>query len=374
MHRDYEHKCADCCDDQLPGVSKVGRGIPGNSFYIDCYDDEQDENLTYLIGKEFDSVTKQWNEVWRSDNINGGRLQLFYHLNPQDSPRSFTLTFVYSRPSKYDDGTEMSHKRTVWGFVTPAIPYLYTNDPMMGSVVGTLFLKDHQAETDDKYKDMLTYPAVANSVRDPFNAPLPPGGKDKITNAEDVRTGDRPEDESTHMPDGTEWNVYLDVTEMDEMASITGLGRNILLKIIKGVTEQIKPSKEGRSDDFQLDFKTIKSDNIKDYIDDMLERENTLRHQEDEKIHEEIIEKYNELNERIEELELHYGEAQAIIQQIVNKFAGSNTINWTGKTITWSLDGKAAIGNINIYGMPGGTGSKGIRTHEGNDTGDIRAQ
>lgn len=58
-HYDYSHKCADCCDDQLPNVSKVGRGLAGDSFKIDCYDDEKDENLTYLIGKKFDSVTKE---------------------------------------------------------------------------------------------------------------------------------------------------------------------------------------------------------------------------------------------------------------------------------------------------------------------------
>lgn len=75
---------------------------------------------------------------------------------------------------------------------------------MMGSVVGTVFLKDHMAETDDKYKEMLTYPDIPDGIRELFDGPYPPGGKDMITNIDNVRTGDTTKDDTDHMPDGTE--------------------------------------------------------------------------------------------------------------------------------------------------------------------------
>lgn len=369
MSNKCDHKFADKCHDQAPIFMKAARGIRGNSYIVEVTDDELAENMTYITAKEYDEITKTYTEKWRSDNINGGRLQCFYHLNKQNEPKTFTLTFVYTRPKT--PGKADAHERTRWAFTTPAIPYLFEGDtPMMGSIVGTIFLKDHQFSSggsaeNDKYKEMLTYPIVpGEDIRDNFNAPYPPGGKNKISGT--TRQGDTPESSGTHMPNGTEWNVYMDLTEFDEFVKVVGISRSKMINIINDIADQFTPS-SGTSD-FNKDFRgtsgstepAIASDNIKEYIDDMMKRENLLRHQEITRLENRI----KNLEAIISSLEGAYDD---VIEAILGKFYKGGTLTTTEhsiepgpvptkihtKSVSFPTTDKAAIGNLNIFSNPG---------------------
>lgn len=175
----------------------------------------------------------------------------------------------------------------------------------MGSTVGDIFVKDHiyssgTTTENDKYIDMLTYPNYNQDVstisRDDFNAPYPPGGKSKIgfPTSSGIRKGPKINTQGSSYQHGSEWNVYLDIPNMDELVSITGLSRAKLIKLINGVANTITPTTTGRSSDFTTDFNGVKSDNIQDYIDDMLERENSKRHQAINNLKNELENKINQ--------------------------------------------------------------------------------
>lgn len=348
MSNQCDHKFADKCHDQAPIFMKAARGIRGNSYIVEVTDDELAENMTYITAKEYDEITKTYTEKWRSDNINGGRLQCFYHLNKQNEPKTFTLTFVYTRPKT--PGKADAHERTRWAFTTPAIPYMFEGDtPMMGSIVGTIFLKDHKFSSggsaeNDKYKEMLTYPIVpGEDIRDNFNAPYPPGGKNKISGT--TRQGDTPESSGTHMPNGTEWNVYMDLTEFDEFVKVVGISRTKMINIINDIADQFTPS--AGTSNFNKDFRgvegstlpTIASDNIKEYIDDMMKRENLLRHNADNDLQEQI----DAANERIRKLEQYVAALtdayDDVFQSLLDKIYGpTDTVHGKGGTISTTYE------------------------------------
>lgn len=159
-----DHGAADC-DDQLPLISRVGRGIKGDSAIIKVHDDENGA-ATYLEGLTYDEASKTYKSEWISENINGGKLMYQYNLRPYTIPRTFTITFIYRRPG-----------RTEWSWTTPAIPYIWTLDDagkpeefpdhVVGSGVATLFIRTMH---DDDWNERLNYPD--GTTRDDFNAPL----------------------------------------------------------------------------------------------------------------------------------------------------------------------------------------------------------
>lgn len=100
------------CSDQLPLISRVGRGIKGDSARVRITGaDSADE--TYLEGGHYDEATKTFVPEWTSGNINGGELTLTHRLNEDGDPRTFTFTLSYRRPG-----------HTEWSWTSPAIPYV----------------------------------------------------------------------------------------------------------------------------------------------------------------------------------------------------------------------------------------------------------
>ena len=128
-HNDWiVDRCADHCDDQLPLFSRVGRGLQGNGYIVEKAIDN--ESQTILVGSIIDPRTGEKTEQWRTGNINGGRLHYTKNINPATNPQTFTLTFTLDRPDDPDRG---------WTFTTPAIPYVWTDEP--NTYVSSLFVK-----------------------------------------------------------------------------------------------------------------------------------------------------------------------------------------------------------------------------------------
>jgi hypothetical protein len=173
------------CDDQLPVISKVGTGKTGDGYrvqkletntppvevgYFDTDHDKDGRHLipshfeTYLKGEWLDASDMSITEDWESFNINGGQLFYQYNMNPHTSPSSFTLTFIYRRPKIMEENGEI--KDGGWTFTTPAIPYIGETSDLIGSGVGTVWVK---TDTDTPWEDFLVYPP--GTTRDDYNAP-----------------------------------------------------------------------------------------------------------------------------------------------------------------------------------------------------------
>lgn len=151
-------RCAPNCDDQLPLISRVGRGLTGDSYRVSIKKDTCD--TTILQGQSFDASTREWREPdWISDNINGGRLTYTYNLMPFTVPQMFTITFHYFRPpnpsttlpdtelpgipgtNHHHNGPHPAEGRCEWSFTTPPIPYLWdvddNDEPNIDQVIGS---------------------------------------------------------------------------------------------------------------------------------------------------------------------------------------------------------------------------------------------
>lgn len=153
------------CDDQLPLISRVGRGIAGDDARVRLCDPDTDCE-THIEGGYRDNRDGTWHSEWISENVNGGKLEYQYNLRPYTIPRTFTITFIYRRPG-----------RPQWSWTTPAIPYIWTidedggkpgDDPdhIVGSGVATIFIR---AGLDKPWKEYLEYPE--GTTREDFNAP-----------------------------------------------------------------------------------------------------------------------------------------------------------------------------------------------------------
>lgn len=169
--------CADDCDDQLPAIANVGRGLQGNGFYVSISDPDSCSE-THLQGWKENGTTGERVLQWTSENINGGELSYQYNLRPYTNPQTFTITFIYRRPGRCE-----------WSWTTPAIPYLWDangdGDPdvdgIIGSGVGDLYIrtasKDYsdlingQNPKDDAWIEKLIFPP-GTTAKD-FNSPAP---------------------------------------------------------------------------------------------------------------------------------------------------------------------------------------------------------
>lgn len=225
-------KRADRADDQLPLISRVGRGLQGRWARVGI-DDPDTTDETHLYGESYDPSTSIWTTEWTSENINGGELRYQYNLNPHTIPRTFTITFKYSRPG-----------RPEWSWVTPAIPYIWGADDngtvdkpdhIVGSGVATLFVRT--AHTN--WNERLKYPD--GFTRDDFNAPLP--------------------DEAWAATITFGHGGDIDVPDFDDIAKIIGITKQDIYNILedKSVTINGVPAK-----------------NLIEYID--AQDENILKH------------------------------------------------------------------------------------------------
>lgn len=105
-------RAADMCGDQLPIYSNVGRGLEGESFYIELATDSDDSVI--LKGMKHDPATDRDTQVWITKNINGGSLSYSYKESTT-MPGTFNLTITYTRADHPDDN---------WSWTSPNIPYI----------------------------------------------------------------------------------------------------------------------------------------------------------------------------------------------------------------------------------------------------------
>lgn len=381
-------RAAHHCDDQLPLISRVGRGLRGDGYLVKIKQDSDCE--TYLEGMKYDAASKTYTSDWVSENINGGKIMYQYNLRPFTNPQTFTVTFRLKRPN-----------RPEWQWTTPAIPYIWDADndgradvdDIVGTGVADLFLKktteakwNYPTVTYTDYKnglmtaekhDKLVYPD--DWTRDMLNAPIP--GDPFSVNLQYGIGGD------------------IDAPNIDDLSKIIGITVQNIRNIVKNSPTPTE---------------TIPDDNLKKYID--------RRDAEDLKhIHKDMgfggdgtgdtnfpddggsstskawkhpikvdkgstggdtvstattikgyIDEGDEiLRDRIKNLEDEIGKANKGLQDLLDKIVGGGTVNEDG-SITWNSplkDGnnKIAVGNINLYS---GTDealstAKAIFTHTG---------
>lgn len=207
----YDEHRAECCDDQLPVFSGVGRGLQGDAYRV-TIDDPDTTDETHLHGWIVDSRTGELTSDWVSENINGGELSYQYNLNPFNDPQTFTITFIYRRPG-----------RPEWSWTTPAIPYIWTvdnggewesPDSIVGSGVATLFIRK---TTETEWTEKLLYPE--GTTREDYNAP----------EAEEAWT--------VNLTFGIGGDV--DVPNIDDLAKILGITKQDIYNIINGDTFEL---------------------------------------------------------------------------------------------------------------------------------------
>lgn len=133
QHQPVADRCAPLCDDQLPIFSRVGRGPKGDSVYATIDDG-------WLIVTD-----DEGNE--QKCKIGSGELTCSILYNLEDTPQTFTMTFVYT-----EDG------EVKWRTVTPAIPfYGEAGDADQTAHVQTVWVYDGNKETPS-WTEKLVYP------------------------------------------------------------------------------------------------------------------------------------------------------------------------------------------------------------------------
>lgn len=232
-HKIHPDRCAPDCDDQLPLISRIGRGLKGDSYKVDIASDSNCE--TILEGVSFDAASKEWKSEWLSENVNGGCLSYQYVLRPHTIPQTFTITFIYRRPG-----------RTEWSWTTPAIPYVWSAsdagepadpDHIVGSGVATLYLK---TTSDAEWVDKLVYPAG--------------------TGPEDYNTPAAEEPWTVNLTFGVGGDV--EVPNLDDLAKVIGITVEDIKKIIAGDTVEIN----GVDASDLIDYIDKKDDGVLDHV------------------------------------------------------------------------------------------------------------
>ena len=338
------------CDDQLPLISRVGRGIHGDGYKVEI-DDPDSVSETHLHGYEVDGATGEVTSDWVSENINGGQLSYQYNLRPFTIPQTFTITFIYRRPG-----------RPEWTWTTPAIPYVWSidedgnkdqGDGIVGSGVATLFIKK---TTDSAWREMLLYPS--GTTREDYNAP----------EAEEPWT--------VNLSFGVGGDI--DVPNIDDIAKILGITVEDIRKIIAGNQVTIN----GVSVRNLLEYIDKQDDNHQDATLDHVHKDlgfNETGHPDSgsfggkdtvkEYIDGKIADVSSDLDDVKGDITSLTSYVKNALTDLVNKVYLGGTIGADGN-ITWPTNDKIAIGNINVYS--GGT-SNFIRTDADGDN-DLQFQ
>jgi hypothetical protein len=326
-------RCAPGCDDQLPVVSRIGRGLKGDSYRVNIVNPDT-ACETHLEGLIFDETTKTWNSEWVSENINGGELSYQYNLRPYTIPQTFTITFIYRRPG-----------RTEWSWTTPAIPYVWDangdglpdTDGIVGSGVGNLFVREG---VDKPWIEKLVFP---------------PG-----TTAEDYNSPAPEETWSVNLTFGVGGDI--NIPNLDDMAKVLGWSRAELERFLseqsvisnsvtyKNVKEYVDKRDSLLDTTLRTDlgaFVNLPSQagaiTVKKYIDDSIAAEKT-------RIDAALASAISSLK----------GNASNTLADIVAKIYGGGTIGSDGH-VAWNNSGKAAVGNIDIT-SGGSSSSDGLYT------------
>lgn len=395
------HPCppppAPLCDDQLPLISQVGRGLRGDSYRVSIKHDSKNE--TYLEGATFDAASKTWTTDWVSENINGGELMYQYNLRPYTSPQTFTITFRLVRPG-----------RPEWTWTTPAIPYIWDADDdgtadvdgIVGVGVGDLFLKktteaewNYPTVTSSQYKageltsdkhGKLVYPD--GWTREQFNSPNPGdpwsvnlqygiGGDLDAPNVDDIAkiigvSVEKIRDIIQHspIPDATfpdaNLKEYIDRRDREDKEHIhkdLGFGG-------AGTGSTNFPEDGGSSGNWSHPIKKDKGSTdgdtpsaettVKGYVD---EGDEILRDRI--KALEDALDKANDALDKANQ------KWALAISGILNKIYGGGTMNPDTGEITWPDTNKIPVGNINV--LSSGRGNA-ILTHDGDAYGDLKGE
>ena len=317
------------CDDQLPLISRVGRGIHGDGYKVEI-DDPDSASETHLHGYEVDGATGEVTSDWVSENINGGQLSYQYNLRPFTIPQTFTITFIYRRPG-----------RPEWTWTTPAIPYVWSidedgnkdqGDGIVGSGVATLFIKK---TTDSAWREMLVYPD--DTTREDFNAPK----------AEEPWT--------VNLTFGVGGDI--DVPNIDDIAKILGITVEDIRKIIAGNQVTIN----GVSVRNLLEYIDKQDDNHQGATLDHVHKDlgfNETGHPDSgafggkdtvkEYIDSQVADVESDLDDVKGDITKLTSYVKNALTDIVNKVYLGGTIGADGN-ITWTTNDKIAIGNINVY-------------------------
>lgn len=414
---DNEHKAADCCDDQLPLFSTLGRGIKGDGFKVRIAYDDCDE--TYLEGLSYDEASKTWTSEWTSENINGGELSYQYNLRPFTDPQTFTITFIYRRPNRHPDRTHTGIDRPAnkdktvceWSWTSPAIPYIWSigddgnkadPDGIVGSGVATIFVRASKNEAWNVSKhERLHYPK--GTTRDDYNAPLPEkawsatvtfgyGGDVELPNFDDLAKiiGCSKEDIFNILQDNS---VHWDGIDADNLLDyINKCDKRDLDHIHKDLG--FNNSNHGSTGAFGGE------DTVKKYIDKMIE--DALKH-----MHKDLgfessgasgdnhgynnefggegdVKKY--IDKKIANINIHIKNLYGLVYDIVGHIYGASlsTVDSgdasnrpipdddKGWKINWNPDAKIPQGNLNVYG--GDSRGKWIKTHANEENDDVWAR
>lgn len=397
---DDEHKSADCCDDQLPLFSTLGRGIKGDSFKVRVASDNCTE--TYLEGLYYDEASKTWHSDWVSENINGGELSYQYNLRPFTDPQTFTITFIYRRPGRFHTGIETPDHNNhngdcCWSWTTPAIPYIWhvgddgsiaDTDNTVGSGVATIFVRASKSEAwNTKKHERLHYPA--GTTRDDYNAPLPEkawsatitfghDGDVQLPNFDDLDKilGVNPGDtlkivkDNTFIIDGVSYTNYRDYVDKNDKK----VKKEVLEHVHKDLGFQ-ETGADGTDHGYNNQFGGEKD--VKTYIDKKVKG---------------LQDQIDELEDRIDELEddlaaanKHIYNLYGLLDDIINHIYGasksevndgdssSSTVpDGKGWKITWNPNAKIPQGTLNVYG--GDDLSKWIKSHDNAANDDVHAR
>lgn len=352
-----DHGGADC-DDQLPLISRVGRGIAGDDARVRLAEPDTDCE-THIEGGYIDNKDGTWHSEWISENVNGGKLMYQYNLRPYTVPRTFTITFIYRRPG-----------RPEWSWTTPAIPYIWTidqdgnkpgDDPdhIVGSGVSTIFIR---AGLDKPWREYLEYPE--GTTRDDFNAPNQ--GEAWTSNITFGVGGD------------------IELPNLDDLSKVLGISVNDIKNIIRnhpGTFPGIGSAKDLVSyiDHIYADlgFPGV-TDGRHEDDSDTWGGQPTIKAYIDKKIETEINKAVTNIDAKIDNL---YTMLLSIAQHIygvqIKNATAAEQVKYPGlKKITWptmATDRPAKIptGNINILSP---NRSLAILTHEEDKTGDDQSK
>ena len=331
-HRIHPDRCAPDTDDQLPLISRVGRGLQGDSYKVEIASDSNCE--TILEGSTFDAASKEWKSEWVSENINGGCLSYQYVLRPYTIPQTFTITFIYRRPGRKE-----------WSWTTPAIPYIWSasdtgepEDPdhIVGSGLATLYIKK---TTETEWTEKLVYPDG--------------------TGPEDYNTPPAEEPWTVNLSFGIGGDV--EVPNIDDLAKIIGITVEDIKNIIAGNSVTIN----GVNADNLIDYIDKQDANLSEHIHKDLGfnepgHEDTGAFGGEDSVKAYIDKQFSDMRSYVNN----------VVADVLDKFYGGGEIDEEGN-ITWGDPGKAAVGNINLFGNEALTSY--IRTRTGTGENDIRA-
>lgn len=332
------------CDDQIPVISTMGRGLKGDAYKVEVSDPDTD-NETHLEGFRQDSATGAWTSEWLSENINGGKLEYQYNLRPGTDPRTFTITFKYTRPG-----------RPEWCWTTPAIPYIWQvtddgvqehPDNVVGSGVATLFIKK---TTDTEWTEKLVYPD--GWTREDFNAP----------EAEEPWT--------VNLSFGIGGDV--EVPNIDDLAKVIGITVEDIKKIISGDSITIN----GVSAEDIVDYIDKQDDNHVDEALDHVHKDLGFFTGHDDTHASTAFGGYKDVKSYIDaQIAAVTTEYKAYVKNVNTSIANliyGASVNADG-TISIPTGTKIPVGNINVISGSDGFTDGYIRTSAAVEDNDIRA-